>query len=121
MREFSCWKLLGNGWGRGIAIRFVALRERLWNRRPQQEKCKCSDGSQRQERDAIAEVLNQLAAKRRAEGCAQPNCGCKTALDKIEPACRAGSVRVLKNRDFAKDRVCNAVEQLDSNQALGIV
>src|ERR1700691_1034308 len=102
MREFSCWKLLGNGWGRGIAIRFVALRERLWNRRPQQDKRKCRDGSQRQERDAIAEVLNQLAAKRRAEGCAEPNCGCEAALDEIEPARRAGSVRDHENRHHAK-------------------
>ena len=31
----SCWKLLGNGRGRRLAFRRMALRERLWNGRPQ--------------------------------------------------------------------------------------
>jgi hypothetical protein len=39
---------------------FAALGKRLGDSCPPQDKGKCSDGSQRQERYAIAEVLNQL-------------------------------------------------------------
>ena len=91
--ELDTFASLGNDKGRGIAVLFLPFRKSLWNGRPQQQKCECGDGPQRQERDAIAEVLNQLSAEHSAESCAEPNCCCKTALDEIEPARGAGSVR----------------------------
>jgi hypothetical protein len=116
----SSRKLLGDGGG-GRIILFAALRQRLRNGGPQQEKRKCGDGSQRQKRDAIAEVLNQLPAKRSAESCAKPDCCCETALNKIESAGAAGSIRDYEDRDNAKDRIGDAVQDLDRDQALGVL
>ena len=125
-RPFRCERVhaessLGVEWRRCVLVWFVRVCKRLGNCGPQQREGKCGDGSQREERDAVAEVLNQLSAEGVAESCADPDCSCKTALREIEAPCAARSVRNDEDRDYNEDRVRDAVEDLNCDQAARVV
>lgn len=74
----------------------------------------------REEGDAIAEMLNELSAERGAESCAESDSGCQAALDEVESSGGASSVCDYEDGDDTKDCICNAIEQLDRDQALWV-
>lgn len=88
---------------------------------PEQGEGYGRDAAEREKRNPEAEIIDYFSAEEIAEGCADADrCG-ECALCEVEATAAAGEIGDHENRNYNEDRVGDAVEQLDGDEADHVV